>query len=240
MTHPAQPVAVITGAAQRIGAVLAKHLHQAGFRVMIHCHHSKTEATQLVTNLNQIRANSALCVSADLCLSSSPKTIIDAAIAAWERLDLLVNNASIFSRHDADWNRMWLCNVQAPYYLSRNALPHLKTSQGSIVNITDIHAYNPLREYPAYCQTKAALAMQTRALAQEFAPHVRVNEIAPGATIWPEGDNTLDPATQEKILAKTLLQKHGSPNNIAQALLYLVQNTYVTGQCLRVDGGRYS
>lgn len=239
MTHPAQPVAVITGAAQRIGAVLATHLHQIGFRVMIHYHHSKAEAIQLVTNLNQIRPNSALCVSADLCVSSSRQIVIDYVITEWGRVDLLVNNASIFSRHDSDWDQMWQCNVQAPYYLSRNAFPHLKVSQGSIVNITDIHAYNPLRDYAAYCQTKAALAMQTRALAQEFAPHVRVNEIAPGATIWPAGDNKLAPATQEKILAKTLLQKHGSPNNIAQALLYLVENTYVTGQCLRVDGGRY-
>lgn len=239
MTHPAQPVAVITGAAQRIGAVLAKHLHQTGFRVMIHYHHSHAGATDLVTSLNQIRPDSALSVSADLCLSSCPQTIIDAVIAEWGRLDLLVNNASIFSRHDSDWEQMWQCNVQAPYYLSRHAYAHLKTFEGSIVNITDIHAYIPLRDYAAYCQTKAALAMQTRALAQEFAPHVRVNEIAPGATMWPEGDNTLSAATQEKILAKTLLKKHGSPVHIAQALLYLVQNIHVTGQCLRVDGGRY-
>lgn len=239
MNHPAQPVAIITGAAQRIGAVLANSLHQQGFRVMIHYHHSHTQAARLVANLNQVRPHSALCMSADLCLSSSPQTILGFVIEKWGRLDLLVNNASIFSREDSDWDQMWQCNVKAPYYLSRCAFPHLKETQGSIINITDIHAYPPLRDYPAYCQTKAALAMQTRALAQEFAPDVRVNEIAPGATIWPEGYNEIGSVQQEKILASTLLKRQGNPVNIAQALIYLVENTYVTGQCLRVDGGRY-
>ena len=239
MTMEAQPVALITGAARRIGAVLAAHVHQAGYRVVIHYHHSHAEALALVDSFNQMRSNSAMHIAANLCISSAPKMIIDAVIAQWGRLDLLVNNASIFSRHDSDWDQMWQCNVQAPYYLSRNAFSHLQISQGSIVNITDIHTHTPLRHYAAYCQTKAALAMQTRSLAQEFAPHVRVNEIAPGAMIWPTGENALGEVEKEKILTQTLLKRHGNPSHIAQALLYLMQNTYVTGQCLRVDGGRY-
>ena len=134
---------------------------------------------------------------------------------------------------------MWRCNVQAPYQLSHAALPYLEGTQGSIINITDVHAHTPLRGYAAYCQTKAALAMQTRALAQEFAPSVRVNAIAPGAIMWPEGANQLDSTIQEKIITKTLLKRHGTPENIAQAMIYLVNNTYVTGQSLQVDGGRH-
>lgn len=233
------PVAVITGAAQRIGAALVRYVHQNGFRVVIHYHHSKTAAQHLAEALNAIRPNSAVTVEADLCSSATLPTIISAAIDRWGQLDLLVNNASIFSRDDADWERMWQCNVRGPYHLSRVAEPYLQITQGCIVNITDIHAQTPLRGYPAYCQTKAALLMQTRALAQEFAPNIRVNAIAPGAVLWPEGDNQLDRERREKIIDKTLVKRHGNPDHIAQALGYLIHNTYVTGQSLQVDGGRY-
>jgi pteridine reductase len=239
MTGAAQPVALVTGSAHRIGAAIAKRLHQEGFRVAVHYHHSKDAATQLVAALNQVRDNSACALSADLCVSSAPQELVAELIADWGQLDLLVNNASIFSSHDADWDKMWHCNVQAPYLLSRAAFPHLIVSRGSIINLTDIHALTPLRGYAAYCQTKAALAMQTRALAQEFAPNVRVNAVAPGAILWPEGDNRLAPVVQQKIIAKTWLQCHGEPGYIAQAVMYLINNTYVTGQSLQVDGGRY-
>ncbi|MCX7089906.1 MAG: pteridine reductase [Legionellales bacterium] len=240
MTAAAQPVALVTGAAHRIGAALASRLHQEGFRVAVHYHHSKDAARQLVAALNQVRENSACALSADLCVASAPQDLVAELIANWGQLDLLVNNASIFSSHDADSDKMWHCNVHAPYLLSRAAFPHLVVTRGSIINVTDIHAQTPLRGYAAYCQTKAALAMQTRALAQEFAPSVRVNAVAPGAILWPEGDNSLDPVIQEKIIAKTLLQRHGKPEYIAQAVMYLINNTYVTSQILQVDGGRYS
>lgn len=239
MMESAQPVALVTGAAHRIGAAIATQLHLEGFRVAVHYHHSSVAATQLVAAFNQTRRNSALALSADLCLASAPQALLTKLIAHWGQLDLIVNNASIFSSHDADWDKMWQCNVQAPYQLSRTALSHLVATHGSIINLTDIHAHAPLRGYAAYCQTKAALAMQTRALAQEFAPNVRVNAVAPGAIIWPEGDNRLDQVTQEKIMAKNLLQRHGDPENIVQAVMYLIHNTYVTGQSLQVDGGRY-
>lgn len=239
MSPTAKPVALVTGAAHRIGAAIAKQLHQAGFRVVVHCHHSLDSATYLVSECNQIRNDSALVLSADLCAPSAAQDLVAAILSQWGQLDLLVNNASVFSSHDEAWEQMWRCNVQAPYQLSRAAFPHLSATQGSIINITDIHAHTPLRQHPAYCQTKAALAMQTKALAQEFSPLVRVNAIAPGAIIWPEGDNALTQAKQEHILSKTLLKRHGNPENITQAVLYLVNNTYVTGQSLQVDGGRY-
>lgn len=239
MIPAARPVALITGAAQRIGAVLANQLHQAGFRVVVHYHHSEAAATESVAAFNKLRANSAVALSADLCSPSAVSFLLDATVAQWGRLDVIVNNASIFSRQDLDWERMWRCNVQAPYQLSHAAFPYLEATQGSIINITDVHAHTPLRGYAAYCQTKAALAMQTRALSQEFAPSVRVNAIAPGAIMWPEGANQLDSTIQEKIITKTLLKRHGTPENIAQAMMYLVNNTYVTGQSLQVDGGRH-
>ncbi len=239
MREARHPVAIITGAAQRIGAAIATQLHQVGFRVVVHYHHSHAAATQLVAVFNRTRPETAWAVQGDLCLSSTPAHLLAEALAQFGQVDLLVNNASIFSRHDADWDNMWRCNVLAPYQLSRAAAPSLTATQGSIINITDIHATMPLRDYAAYCQTKAALAMQTRALAQEFAPNVRVNAIAPGAIAWPEGDNQINQDLQEKILAKTLVKRHGTPENIAQAVLYLVNNSYVTGQSLQVDGGRY-
>ncbi len=239
MTPTAPPVALITGAAQRIGAVLANQLHQSGFRVVVHYHHSEAAATELIAAFNKLRANSAVALSADLCSPSDISALLEATVAQWGHLDLIVNNASIFSKQDSDWEQMWRCNVQAPYQLSHAAFPYLDATQGNIINITDVHAHTPLSGYAAYCQTKAALAMQTLALAQEFAPNVRVNAIAPGAIMWPEGGNQLNSTIQEKIITKTLLKRHGTPENIAQALMYLVNNTYVTGQSLRVDGGRY-
>lgn len=239
MTRIHSPVALVTGAAQRIGAAIARRLHQSGFHVMVHYHHSKEAAMHLADQLNQERANSADTVGADLRDQGAAQVIIDASLSRFGQLNLLVNNASIFSRQDADWMDMFLCNVQAPYGLSLAAFSHLSQTKGSIINITDIHASMPLRHYAAYCQSKAALAMQTRALALEFAPAVRVNAIAPGAIAWPEGDNQVSPNVQDQIIAKTLLQRHGAPQYIAKAVMYLVDNDFVTGQTLQVDGGRY-
>ncbi|PJD91633.1 MAG: pteridine reductase [Legionella sp.] len=233
------PVALVTGAAKRIGAAIATRLHQSGFTVMIHYHHSEEAAIHLAEQFNDERANSACTVRADLRDHSTVQNIIHATVSRFGQLNVLVNNASIFSRDDADWLDMFACNVQAPYGLSRAAFSHLSQTTGSIINITDIHANMPLRDYAVYCQSKAALAMQTRALALEFAPKVRVNAIAPGAIAWPEGDNHLSTEIQAHILAKTLLQRHGDPHYIAQAVMYLVSNDFVTGQTLQVDGGRY-
>lgn len=232
------PVALVTGAAKRIGAEIVAYLHQAGFRVVIHCHQSQQAAATQVAQYNQQRADSAHMITADLCQSGVASHLMDAVMDWAGQLDLLVNNASIFSKHNDDWMALFACNVHAPYDLSIAAYPHLVKTQGSIINITDIHAHTPLRGYAAYCQSKAALAMQTRALALEFAPSVRVNAIAPGAMVWPEGDNQLATDLQERIVAKTLLQRHGHPRYIAEAVLYLANNDFVTGQSLTVDGGR--
>jgi len=236
--------ALITGAARRIGAAIAKTLHQAGFRVIIHCHRSLTEAEQLAESLNQQRADSALVIQQDLCDKDAAVQLIKKALDWAHRLDVLVNNASVFHKNPFDrfdealWEETFEANVKAPYKLSLTAYDALAKQSGVIINLTDIHAEKPLKRYTIYCQSKAALLMQTKALAIEFAPKVRVNAIAPGAILWPEADNALSIEQQEKIIAKTPLKKHGQPEYIAKAVLALIDNEFITGQVLNVDGGR--
>lgn len=242
-------VALITGAARRIGAAIAERLHQAGFNVVIHRHHSKQEADALSNKLNQIRAHSACVLVADLSLKNQAVALIKQAVGWQGRLDVLVNNASCFIKtpvgavnldgvDEAVWNKLWITNVKAPFWLSEAAYASLAKHNGSIINLTDIHAEKPLSDYAVYSQTKAALKMQTEALAREYAPNIRVNAVAPGAIAWPEGENALSPEVQAHIISKTVLKKHGEPKWIAEAVLSLVSNPFITGQTLRVDGGR--
>ena len=238
------PVALVTGAAKRIGAEIARFLHQTGFLVVIHHHQSMKEAQNLTAALNQEKKESALALSADLTQKKACENLIADAFAWKNRIDVLVNNASCFIRTDLnhasddDWDKLFRTNVQAPFWLSLEAYPHLAENQGCIINITDTHADKPLKEYAVYVQSKATLAMQTKALACEFAPNVRVNAVAPGAIAWPEGENTLSESIKNKIIAQTPLKRHGEPRYIAQAVLALAQNPFITGETLRVDGGR--
>lgn len=234
-------VALVTGAARRIGAAIAVRLHQAGFHVIIHCHRSEEPARVLTAQLNHLRANSALVLVADLLIKSSALALIPSAIEWAGRLDLLVNNASIFRRdsdNEADWDDLFLTNTRAPFWLSHAAYPYLAAQEGAIINLTDIHAEKPLKGYSVYCQSKAALALQTKALALKFAPKVRVNAIAPGAIAWPEDTNKIDQDIQTKIIKSTPLKRHGDPAFIAEALLNIALNPFITGQTLNVDGGR--
>lgn len=237
-------VAIVTGAARRIGAEIARHLHQAGFRVVIHCHKSITAANQLAKTLNAARPDSALVVEADLCVSNNVAAVIDAAIDWAGSLHVLVNNASLFAHsdlntYDQDFcERLYALNVFAPWNLSIKARPWLAKGSGNIINITDIHAEKPLKGYAEYCQSKAALMMQTKALAREFAPLIRVNAVAPGAIAWPETQNSVSQLVKKQIINETPLKMHGQPEFIAEAVLALIANPFITGQMLRVDGGR--
>jgi pteridine reductase len=240
----AAKVALVTGAARRIGAAIVRGLHQAGFKVVIHCNHSLAAAEVLAHDLNQQRSDSVYVLQKELTTALAVSELI-AAVLVWAgRLDLLINNASLFIRsecatfNDAVWDSLFTVNVKMPFLLSLAARPHLAIQGGGIINLTDIHADKPLKNYAIYCQSKAALVMQTKALAREFAPQVRVNAIAPGAIEWPEGSNILSMETQQHIIAKTPLKRHGSPEHIAQAVMAFVNNSFVTGQILHVDGGR--
>lgn len=238
-----EQIALVTGSARRIGAAIASALHEQGFNILIHCHHSLEEAAQLANNLNRQRAESARVVQVDLQAPLALERVLE-AIGQWGgSLAVLVNNASLFIKdewpfNEKDWQAMFRLNVQIPYQLSQAAFPLLKAQQGIIINLTDIHAQRPLTGYSIYCQTKAALVLQTLSLAKEFAPDVRVNAIAPGAIMWPENTNRLSRAVQEKIIAQTPLKKHGDPLYISAAVLALINNPFITGQVLNVDGGR--
>ena len=239
-----EKVALVTGGARRIGAAIVTLLHQAGYKVVIHCRGALSDAHALAINLNKQRVDSAFVLQRELTKNDAAEEIMTTVIDWGGRLDLLVNNASVFIRTEgtafnaADWEALFDINVKVPFLLSLAAYPLLKKQQGAIINLTDIHADKPLKGYSVYCQTKAALKMQTKTLAREFSPEVRVNAVAPGAVIWPENANALSEEEQQKIINKTPLKSHGHPDFIAQAVLALAQNPFITGQTLKVDGGR--
>jgi len=238
-------VALVTGASRRVGAEIAKLLHAAGFNIVLHYNHSETDAKQLCEHFNQQRKDSAVIFQAELSDMAKLEPLISDSVKQWGRLDVLVNNASRFyktpvsSANETEWDDLLNSNLKAPFFLSKHAYPHLHKSHGCIVNLTDIHAEKPLEDYSIYCMSKAGLVMMTKSLAKEFGPDVRVNAVSPGAMIWPEGSNELSEITKQKIVNRIALKRHGEPSDIAQAVLYLVQQAdYVTGQIIAVDGGR--
>lgn len=242
MAEPQSPVALITGASHRIGAAIARTLHAAGYSLALHCRRSRDELDTLIDELEARRAGSTLALQADLADAGRLPELIDATVARFGRLDALVNNASMFhptpvgSITAEQCDALFAANARAPLLLAQAAAPHLKTSRGCIVNITDIYAERPLPRHAAYCMSKAALRMATLALARDLAPDVRVNAVAPGAILWPEGQADADRADA---LARIPLARTGTPEEIAGAVLWLIRDaTYVTGQTVPVDGGR--
>ncbi|HEY0719785.1 MAG TPA: pteridine reductase [Gammaproteobacteria bacterium] len=236
-------VVLITGAAHRIGATTARLLHGAGANIVLHYRQSKAGAEQLQTALNEQRANSVALVQGDLLDMARLEEIVQEAHAAWGRLDVLINNASTFYPTPVgtitvqQWDDLLGSNLKAPLFLAQAAAQYLKQARGCIVNIVDIHAERPLREYPVYSVAKAGLVMLTKSLACELGPEVRVNAIAPGAILWPE--NEMDETTKAKILDRTFLKRQGNPEDIARAALFLIRDAdYTSGQVLNVDGGR--
>lgn len=235
--------ALITGAARRLGAAIARSLHGAGAGVVIHYRQSAEPARALAAQLNASRRGSALTVQADLRDTGQLSRMVAEVIAAAGRLDVLVNNASNFyptplgTATEAQWDDLVGTNLKAPLFLSQAAAPYLKASGGVIVNMTDIHAIRPLRDHHVYGAAKAGLVMLTRSLARDLAPEVRVNGVAPGAVLWP--DEGVAERTQESILRQIPMRRSGTPEDVAGCVLYLVRDAhYVTGQILVVDGGR--
>lgn len=236
-------VALITGAAHRIGAAIARELHNAGMRLVLHYRESAAAATALKAELEAARPDSVSLVRADLIDNDSLQPLAAAAHDTWGRLDLLINNASTFyptpfdSVTTAQWDDLLGTNLRAPFFLSQAVAPWLRENGGAIVNLVDIHADRPLPGHPAYNIAKAGLVMLTKTLAVELGPEVRVNAVAPGAILWPE--HGMSDAMREKIVTATLLKRQGSPEDIARTVLFLVRDAdYMSGQVLTVDGGR--
>lgn len=238
------PVILVTGAARRVGAAIARTLHHAGARVVLHYRSAAADAAALAASLEARRPGSTALVQGDLARDGEPARVAAETLAAFGRLDGLVNNASSFfptplgSIDDAAWDDLIGSNLKGPLFLTQALAPALREHGGTIVNLLDIHAERPLAGYALYCAAKAGLQGLTRALAVELAPRVRVNGVSPGPIEWPE-DGQFPPRERAAIIADTLLGREGSADDIAGAVRYLLLDaTYVTGQILAVDGGR--
>lgn len=237
------PAALISGAARRVGATIARTLHAAGYDLALHYRSSRAEMDALCAELERERPGSTVAVSGDLADADALPGLVDACVTRFGRLDALVNNASSFfptpvgTITPAQWDDLFASNARAPLFLAQAAAPHLRRAHGAIVNLVDIYAQRPLAHHTVYCMAKAALAMLTLSLAKELAPEVRVNGIAPGAVLWPEAGKSY--ADQNELVARTPLQRAGSPDDVARAVLFLLRDaTFTTGQILAVDGGR--
>ncbi len=235
-------VALITGAAHRIGASTAQLLHAEGMNLVLHYRSSREAAQKLQEKMLEKRPDSVVLVQTDLHKIDNLPALVKEAIDAWGRLDVLINNASTFYQtpinkaSEKDWDDLMGTNLKAPFFLSQAAAPQLKKNHGCIINMVDIHAERPLKAYPIYSMAKAGLVMMTRALACELGPEVRVNGVAPGAILWPEN---IDDITRQRIVSRTFLKRKGEPDDIARAILYLIRDAqYMSGQVLTIDGGR--
>ncbi len=236
-------VALITGAAHRIGAAISRSLHAAGMNIGVHFRSSREAAEQLAAELSSEREDSVVLLQGNLLATERLPRLIDKVVRTWGRLDVLVNNASSFyptplgNSGETEWEEILGSNLKAPFFLAQAAAPHLKACKGCIVNIADIHGERPLKGYPIYSVAKAGKIMLTKALARELGPEVRVNGVAPGAILWPE--RGIDDITKQRIISGTALKRQGSATDIARTVLFLVRDAeYITGQVLAVDGGR--
>jgi pteridine reductase len=242
-----QPLAgrcvLVTGGARRVGAAIVRAMHDAGANVAIHFHQSGDDARALASELEAARARSTIAIAADIRELGSLAGLVDAVVQRFERLDVLVNNASSFYPTPvgtislSQWDDLIDTNLRAPVFLSQAAAVELRKAQGCIINLADIHGQRPLKQHTVYSTAKAGLIMLTRSLAKEMGPEIRVNAIAPGPVLWPDDD--LSAELKNEIVAKTALKRTGSPQDIARTALFLTAYApYVTGQVIAVDGGR--
>ncbi len=238
-------VVLITGGAKRVGAAICRKLHERGADLMIHYRSSASEARALQDELNQSRMNSVSLVQADLLnISGLPKLVAE-TVNRFGRLDVLINNASSFfptnlgEITESSWDDLVGTNLKAPLFLSQAAAPQIRKHHGSIVNIVDIHADKPLKNYLVYSTAKGGLVALTKSLAREIGPEARANAVAPGAILWPEDEIWADALSRQRIINQTLLKRVGHPEDIAKTVAFLVADApYITGEVIAVDGGR--
>ena len=237
-----QPVILITGAARRIGAVTANLFHAKGYRVIIHYNRSASDADKLCRKLNERRGDSCLLVQCDLNEMGGLDKIVD-LVRSVGRLDILVNNASSFYPtpinycDENQWDDLINSNLKGPFFLTQGLAPQLTAARGSVVNISDMHARQALKDHPIYTIAKAGNIAMTKSMALDMAPHVRVNSVAPGAILWPEHEED-DISKQNSVLNNVPMGRLGNEMDIAGTAFFLaVDASYVTGQTIAVDGG---
>lgn len=245
-SSPNNKVVLITGGAKRVGAAITRTLHQQGANVMLHYNTSRTEAEALQRELNHIRADSVAIMQADLLQTAQLPKLIHSTLETYGRLDVLINNASSYyptalgKIDEQQWEELTGSNLKAPLFLSQAAADALYASRGCIVNITDMHIERPKKHYIVYSAAKAGLVSLTKSLAQELAPNVRVNAVAPGPVLWPEDNQAFDEVYRQQVIQQTLLKRTGEPADIAKAVKFLVYDApFITGHVLAVDGGRH-
>ncbi|MCB1985648.1 MAG: pteridine reductase [Burkholderiales bacterium] len=238
-------VVLVTGGAKRVGAAICRQLHAQGAQIVIHFRNSVEEARALQHELTQKKPNSAALAQADLLDVDLLPDLIEKTVKRYGKLDALINNASSFFATPLRectteaWDDLVGSNLMAPLFLAQAAEPYLKVQQGSVINIVDIHAERPLKNFVIYNTAKGGLLALTKSLALEMAPDVRVNGVSPGPILWPEEREWSDDAARKKIIQGTLLKRIGEPEDIAKAVQFLINDApYVTGQIIAVDGGR--
>ena len=233
----------ITGGAKRIGASMANYFHERNYKVVFHYYKSKKEADNLSQELNEKEADSCFTIQSDFSSQESIESTVNEFYKVSKEIDVLINNASSFystpiqNATEAQWKDLLDTNITTPLFLIKGFQEGLKRTKGSVINISDSLAPRGIKNFSLYSSAKGALETLTKSLAKELAPEVRINAVAPGIILWPE-NGEIDEEQQKNILKKVDLGRAGNPMDISSAVYFLTGANYITGQTLRVDGGR--
>ena len=233
----------ITGAAKRIGKEIALTFKELGWNIIIHYNSSKKDADDLANEINKDNPNSAKTVQGNLDIKEDVQKILSEVSETFPSIDVLVNNASTFYPTPIDeisedhWEKLIGSNLKGPLFLIQGLKEKLKRANGSIINITDTNLTKGVANYSIYSAAKAGLEAVTKGLARELAPEIKVNAIAPGAMLEPP-DVTWTEEQKNKVIESIPLKRMGSEKDIANAVKFLAHSEYITGQIIKVDGGR--